>query len=312
MDENKNKLWKQAIKWPLYSVAILPVFITGAYLINQYEKVKIYNLIAFTLAAILILIWENLTNDLFDAETGIDEFKFHSIVNLIKNKKIISFIAYISLVIGLLIISIISVSTSINILILVTACCLLGYLYQGPPFRFGYQGLGEPLCWLAFGPFAYSAALIALNPSKIYLEATPWKESLLLGSGPSLATTLILFCSHFHQIIEDKKHGKNSPLVRLGAKKGSQFVPWIIFTIYIVQLFTIVTGFIPVFCILYLISFPQAIRLINLLKSSYKNPSAIKNCKFKFIFVFVYINKFLKNILVVVQNCNFYHLIKSR
>jgi len=237
-------------------------------------------LIAFTLAAILILLWENLTNDLFDAETGIDEFKFHSIVNLVKNKKIISFIAYTSLVIGLLIISIISVSTSINILILVASCCFLGYLYQGPPFRFGYQGLGEPLCWLAFGPFAYSAVLIALNPSNIYFEDIPWKVSLLLGSGPSLATTLVLFCSHFHQISEDKKHGKNSPLVRLGAKKGSQFVPWIIFTIYIFQLFTIVYGFIPVFCILYLLSFPQAIRLINLLKSSYAKPSAIKNCKF--------------------------------
>jgi len=280
MNENKKRLWKQAIKWPLYSVAILPVFISGAYLLNSEKKVSISNLIAFTFAAILILIWENLTNDLFDAETGIDEFKFHSIVNLIQNKKTISITAYTALVIGLLIISIISISTSINILILVAACCFLGYLYQGPPFRFGYQGLGEPLCWIAFGPFAYSAILIALNPSNIYFEDIPWKVSLLLGSGPSLATTLVLFCSHFHQISEDKKHGKNSPLVRLGAKKGSQFVPWIIFTIYIFQLLTIVTGFIPVFCILYLISFPQAIRLINLLKSSYKKPYAIKNCKF--------------------------------
>ncbi len=280
MEEDKKKLWKQAIKWPLYSVAILPVLITAAYLLNQYGKVKIYNLIAFTLAAILILLWENLTNDLFDAETGIDEFKFHSIVNLVKNKKIISFIAYSSLFVGLLIISIISVSISINILILVAACCFLGYLYQGPPFRFGYQGLGEPLCWLAFGPFAYSAVLIALNPSNIYFEDIPWKVSLLLGSGPSLATTLVLFCSHFHQISEDKKHGKKSPLVRLGAKTGSQFVPWIIFIIYIFQLFTVVTGFIPVFCILYLISFPQAIRLVKLLKSTHKKPYAIKNCKF--------------------------------
>ena len=38
MEENNKKLWKQAIKWPLYSVAILPVFITGAYLINQYKE----------------------------------------------------------------------------------------------------------------------------------------------------------------------------------------------------------------------------------------------------------------------------------
>ena len=100
------------------------------------------------------------TNDLFDSETGIDEFKFHSIVNLVRSKTIVSIIAYASLFIGLLVIAIISISTSINVMLLVGACCLIGYLYQGPPFRLGYQGLGEPLCWIAFGPLAYAAALI--------------------------------------------------------------------------------------------------------------------------------------------------------
>ena len=146
MDEDKKKLWKQAIKWPLYSVAILPVFISGAYTLNTFKEIKILNLIAFTIAAILILIWENLTNDLFDSETGIDEFKFHSIVNLVRSKKIVSITAYASLFSGLLLIAIISISTSINVMLLVGACCFFGYLYQGPPFRLGYQGLGEPLC----------------------------------------------------------------------------------------------------------------------------------------------------------------------
>ena len=280
MDANKKRLWGKAIKWPLYSVAILPVFVSGAYILNTYEKIRISNLIAFTFASILILIWENLTNDLFDADTGIDQFKFHSILNLIQNRKLVSITAYTSLVIGLLIFSIISILTSINILILVVTCCVLGYLYQGPPFRLGYKGLGEPLCWIAFGPLAYSAALIALNPLDNYLIATPWKESLLLGSGPSLATTLVLFCSHFHQIVEDKRHGKNSPLVLLGAKKGAYLVPWIVFAIYIFQFLTVILGFIPVFCLFYFFSFPQALKLINLLKSSYNKPSAIKNCKF--------------------------------
>jgi len=280
MNERNNKLWKQAIKWPLYSVAILPVFISGAYTLNYFKNVKISNLIAFTIAAILILIWENLTNDLFDSETGIDEFKFHSIVNLVRNKKIVSITAYTSLFIGLLLITIISISTSINVILLVGASCFLGYLYQGPPFRLGYQGLGEPLCWLAFGPLAYTAALISLNPSDIYLTSIPWKESLLLGSGSSLATTLVLFCSHFHQIKEDKEHGKNSPLVRLGAKKGAKLIPWIVFIIYFFQLCIIINGFIPIFCGLYLISFPQSLKLINLLRHSYKKPEIIKNCKF--------------------------------
>ena len=280
MNERNKQLWKQAIKWPLYSVAILPVFISGAYILNTFKNVRISNLIAFTFASILILIWENLTNDLFDSETGIDEFKFHSILNLVKSKKIVSIIAYASLLIGLLIITIISISTNLNIILLVGASCLIGYLYQGPPFRLGYKGLGEPLCWIAFGPLAYSAALIALNPSDIYLTYIPWKDSLLLGSASSLATTLVLFCSHFHQIKEDKKNGKNSPLVLLGAKKGGKLIPWIVFIIYLFQLCIIINGFIPWFCLLYLVSFPQSLKLITLLKYSYNKPVLIKNCKF--------------------------------
>ena len=197
-----------------------------------------------------------------------------------RNKTIVSITAYTSLLIGLLVIAIISISTSINVILLVGACCFLGYLYQGPPFRLGYQGLGEPLCWLAFGPLAYAAALIALNPSDIYMISIPWKESLFLGSGSSLATTLVLFCSHFHQIKEDKEHGKNSPLVRLGAKKGAKIIPWTIFIIYVFQLFIIINGFIPILCVLFLISFPISLKLITLLKYSYNKPEVIKNCKF--------------------------------
>lgn len=33
----------------------------------------------------------------------------------------------------------------------------MGYLYQGPPFRLSYKGLGEPLCFVAFGPLATTA-----------------------------------------------------------------------------------------------------------------------------------------------------------
>ena len=72
MNNNKKKLWREAIKWPLYSVAIMPIFISAAYILYQYKKISILYFIGFTIASILILFWENLTNDLFDSETGID------------------------------------------------------------------------------------------------------------------------------------------------------------------------------------------------------------------------------------------------
>ena len=279
MKEERKNLWEQAIKWPLYSVAIIPVVISGSFNLYKFGNLRIVNFISFLLASILILFWENLTNDLFDSETGIDKFKFHSVVNLVKNKKIISTTAYISLFIGLFIIYLISRTTSFNIFMLVCGCCILGYLYQGPPFRLGYLGFGEPLCWIAFGPLAHAAALIALNPINNNLSI-PWEQALLLGSGPSLAITLVLFCSHFHQIKEDKNNGKNSPIVLLGAKRGSELIPWIIFSIYGFEFFTIIIGFIPVPCFCYFISIPYAIKLIKILEKSHSNPPVLKNCKF--------------------------------
>ena len=278
MKEDKKTLWIQAIKWPLYSVAIMPICLSAAFNLYSSGSLRIKNFIAFNFASILILFWENLTNDLFDSSTGIDKFKFHSVVNLIKNKKIIFLIAYLSLIIGLLIIYDISTYTSFNVLFLVCGCCILGYLYQGPPFRLGYLGLGEPLCWIAFGPLAHSAALIALDPFNN--DLLPWKESLILGSGPSLAITLVLFCSHFHQIKEDKKFGKNSPLVFIGAKRGALLIPWIICLIYLIQFISILFRFLPPLCLLYLISLPSALKLVNLLKTSHNKPLAVKNSKF--------------------------------
>ncbi len=279
MKEDRKNLWMQAIKWPLYSVAIIPIIISGAFNLYLYKNISIINFFSFIFASILILFWENLTNDLFDSETGIDKFKFHSVVNLVKNKKFISITAYLSLIFGLFIIYLISRSANSNVFILVVSCCILGYLYQGPPFRLGYYGLGEPLCWIAFGPLAHSAALIALDPNDNYLKI-PWKEALMLGSGPSLAITLVLFCSHFHQIKEDKSCGKNSPLVILGAKRSASLIPWFVVVIYAFQFFTILIGFIPPACLLYFISLPYSIKLIKILNKYHNNPASLKKCKF--------------------------------
>jgi len=280
MQEDKKNLWMQAIKWPLYSVAIIPVIISGAFNLYLHSSLSILNFFSFIVASVCILFWENLTNDLFDSETGIDKFKFHSVVNLVKNKKIIFLTAYLSLIFGLLIVYLISRSTSFNIFFLVLGCCILGYLYQGPPFRLGYFGFGEPLCWIAFGPLAHAAALIALDPNNIYYSQIPWKDALMLGSGPSLAITLVLFCSHFHQIKEDKNNGKNSPLVILGAKRSASLIPWIIVAIYGFQFFTILIGFIPPSCFLYFISLPYSIKLTKILNKCHENPPSLKRCKF--------------------------------
>ena len=275
----RKHLWQAAIKWPLYSVAVMPVILAAGWELGNRGNIRLGQFIGFLIASILILIWENLTNDLFDDETGVDKYKFHSVVALTDNKTTVSGVAYFSLLLGLFIIFILALKSSISVLSLVLICCLLGYLYQGPPFRLGYKGLGEPLCWIAFGPLATAAALLVIAPKSSF-HPIPWITALTIGAGPALATTLVLFCSHFHQINQDAAVGKKSPLVVLGTHRAAKVLPWLIGVIFFLELLPVLNGLWPTTTLLCLISLPSGVELIKLIKRHHNKPILIKNSKF--------------------------------
>jgi len=166
------------------------------------------------------------------------------------------------------------------VLLLVLVSCVLGYLYQGPPFRLGYKGLGEPLCWLAFGPFATGAGLLVLAPKTDFASQIPWITAFKLGAGPALATTLVLFCSHFHQVAEDAEHGKRSPLVLLGTRRSASLIPWFIACIFALELTPVVRGEWPVSALLAFIGLPHGLSLMRLLRNHHNEPNLIRSSKF--------------------------------
>ncbi|WP_320675537.1 2-carboxy-1,4-naphthoquinone phytyltransferase [Prochlorococcus sp. MIT 1300] len=278
---NRRTLWKAAIKWPLYSVAVMPVLLAAGWRLGARQEVRFDQLIGFLLASVLLLLWENLTNDLFDADTGIDQdSKPHSVVALVGSKEPVRFLAYISLTLGLLIILFLALRSNSSVVVLVFISCFLGYLYQGPPFRWGYKGLGEPLCWLAFGPFATAASLLVVAPKLDYGQNIPWGRALTLGTGPALATTLVLFCSHFHQVAEDAAHGKKSPLVRLGTRKAANLVPWLIVLTLLFEFVPVLLGTWPITALLGIVGLPAGLSLIRLLNRYHNQPEKTYISKF--------------------------------
>jgi 1,4-dihydroxy-2-naphthoate octaprenyltransferase len=66
----------------MYSVAIMPIWVGTAVAVFETSTINWSIFTTFITAAILILAWENLLNDVFDSETGIDKNKHHSLVNL--------------------------------------------------------------------------------------------------------------------------------------------------------------------------------------------------------------------------------------
>ena len=276
----RRRLWRAAIKWPMYAVAVMPVLLAAGWRLGQSLPMRSGQLLLFLLAAVLLLAWENLANDVFDADTGVDrDGKPHSLVNLTGRRDRVATLANGALLLGLALMTVVAIRSSPAVLALVLACCGLGYVYQGPPFRLGYRGLGEPLCWLAFGPCATAAALLALAPPASAVTV-PWRQALLLGSGPALATTLVLFCSHFHQVAEDAAHGKRSPVVRLGTARAAALVPWFVAGSLALQWAPVLLGLWPLSALLGAVGLAPARDLIRLLRDHHDDPDRIVGSKF--------------------------------
>ncbi|MBE9223538.1 2-carboxy-1,4-naphthoquinone phytyltransferase [Cyanobacterium stanieri LEGE 03274] len=272
--DTKQKLWLAAIKPPMYTVAVIPISFGTALAYFSTGTVNFSIYITFLLSAIAIIAWLNLTNDVFDADTGIDVNKHHSVVNLTGNKALVFWIANIILILGLGGIFLINWwQQDWTVLWLILVSCFLGYTYQGPPFRLGYQGLGEIICFFTFGPMAIASAYYSQNQSFSF-------NSIIASTIIGISTSIILFCSHFHQVQDDTNAGKKSPIVRLGTKTGANVLIISVFLVYILSTIFVLTGQLPQQCLLVWFSFPVAYQLINHVNKYHAQPEKIKNSKF--------------------------------
>ncbi|KAJ6370277.1 hypothetical protein OIU76_028533 [Salix suchowensis] len=213
-DVPKATLIWRAVKLPIYSVALVPLTVGGAAAYLQTGIFSARRYLLLLVSSILIITWLNLSNDVYDFDTGADKNKKESVVNLVGSRSVAFIAAYSSLLLGFAGLTWTSIGAgNIHAILFLAFAIICGYVYQCPPFRLSYQGLGEPLCFAAFGPFATSAFYLLLGSTSemsiLPLTGTILSASLLVG----FTTTLILFCSHFHQVEEDKAVGKFSPLV---------------------------------------------------------------------------------------------------
>ena len=269
-----KKLWLAAIKPPMYSVAIMPICVGTAVAWRETQTFRWGVFLIFLAAAVLILAWENLSNDVFDSDTGIDVNKHHSLVNLTRNRGLIFALGNLCLALGIGgILAIAWGQQDPTVLILIALCCVLGYLYQGPPFRLGYQGLGEFLCFFAFGPLGVSAAY--------YSQTQTWSMANLAASVIiGVTTTLVLFCSHFHQVEDDLAAGKRSPIVRLGTRRGAQLLPWFCGSVFAVTVAFLAMNRFPIWTLLIFASLPPAVRLCQHVNRFHDVPAKVSDAKF--------------------------------
>ncbi len=273
-NKTNSQLWMAAIKPPMYTVAIIPISVGTAAAFAETGIVNWQVLITFLLSAISIIAWLNSSNDVFDADTGIDINKHHSLVNLTGNKTLIFWLSNLFLLLGLCGIGLITYwQQDWMVIKLIALACFLGYTYQGPPFRLGYQGLGEIICFFTFGPLTVAAAYYAQTQS---FSGANWAVGIIIG----LTTSVILFCSHFHQVTDDLAAGKRSPIVRLGTERGAKWLGFSCAAVYGLSLLFVILGILPWSALAIFLSLPLAIQLCRHVWQYHDQPEKVSNSKF--------------------------------
>ncbi|KAK9802593.1 hypothetical protein WJX73_009446 [Symbiochloris irregularis] len=224
-----------AIKPPMYSVALIPILVAAAAVYADFGHISGKLFGQLIVGAFSIIAWLNTSNDVFDSSMGVDGAKVESLVNITGNRLGCLAVANAFLALGLSLlgraiwhVGEMRAAGALGLAI------ILGYMYQGPPFRLSYKGLGEPITFITFGPlstcaFYFIQAAAAAQGHPVGLTPGILVASMLVG----VTTAAILFCSHFHQIEGDKAAMKMSPLVRLGnTARGLEVLKAIVFSVY--------------------------------------------------------------------------------
>lgn len=300
----------------MYTVAVTPILVGSTAAYADTHSLSLWTLFVFLTAAVAIIAWLNLTNDVFDFDTGIDVHKQESVVNLCgATRSARNFILLISSVFLIAAFGALATLSSTDgafdatILAVISVAVTGGYMYQGPPFRLGYYGLGEPICfvtWAISVAAAYYSQISATTQSQIsimqqyptlsarllYLNDMFWSRQYSLGGAAFLVaapTATILFCSHFHQLEDDEKAGKKSPIVRLGTYNASIVLQLILVLFFALQTIFFVLGMVPLepFA-LTLLSLPQARQLAVFVSKNHTEPEKVRVAKYyavKFHFI---------------------------
>ncbi|KAM3694571.1 hypothetical protein ACJW31_07G068200 [Castanea mollissima] len=281
-DVSKAILVWRAVKLPIYSVALVPLTVGSAAAYFQTGIFSTRRYFVLLASSVLIITWLNLSNDVYDFDTGADKNKRESVVNLTGSRTVTLLAAYSFLALGFMGLTWTSVEAGNMRSIISLACAIIcGYIYQCPPFRLSYQGLGEPLCFAAFGPFA-STAFYLLQGSTSQMNYLPLSGTILSASIlVGFTTSLILFCSHFHQVEEDKAVGKMSPLVRLGTERGSGVVKVAVIALYFLLFAFGLIRALPFTCILLCaLTLPMGKLVVRYVEDNHKDKLKIFMAKY--------------------------------
>ena len=209
-------IWLMAARPRTLPAAAAPVLVGTAYAATL-DTFHPLTFVATLLGALFIQIGTNLSNDYSDARRGADTEDRLGPVRvtaggLVPPKQVLiaTYVAFgLAVLVGVYLI----VIAGWQLLLVGIASILAGVLYTGGPRPYGYEGLGEVFVFLFFGIVAVTGTFFA------QVKELSW-EAFVLAVPVGLLATAILMVNNVRDLETDRRAGKKTLAVRLGATRA--------------------------------------------------------------------------------------------
>ncbi len=279
-------LWMKAMRVPFLQATFIPV-ILGSVIAWQVTHAFRWDLFFLALlGASLIHIATNMFNDYFDFKSGNDLQVQHQnpfagggrilTAGLITPPRHL-LVSTTCLVLGCLIGLYFVLALQLYWLFWLGLIGVVSsYFYVGPPFRLAYQGVGEFIVGVNFGP-VMTLGSYYVQTGSLTQALEPFLASIPIG----LLITAVLWINEFPDMDADRAVGKKTLVLRLGYMRSvSVYLGLVAASYLLIVLYAMLRVFTSLQITSYatliaLVTIPVALKAVKVLKANYKDPHAI-------------------------------------
>jgi len=263
------KKWVAASRALYSSTIVLPCIAGGV--LAWYNGAFNWGAFSMVLVALFFAnIGTNFTNDYYDYKSGVDavdegrKFKQGSEVFLKSGltPKLVLLSAILSLTITIAIGLYLVFAIDWRILMFGIVGVFSAFFYTAPPFKLGYRGFGELVCWIGNG-------LLPVTGTYFVLTGEISSSAIMLSIPIGLLVTAIIYIGNVPDAEADAKVGKKTTSVRLGRKAVRVLAPALYVAIYLSIILSVIFSFLPVWILLSLITIPLVLKLLRLTSKYY-------------------------------------------
>jgi 1,4-dihydroxy-2-naphthoate octaprenyltransferase len=261
--------WLIITRAAVFSMTFMSGLIGGLLAIVQVENPNWLNFGLAVLGLVLAHAANNMTNDYFDLEGGVDTDEYaraiyapHPVLSgLVSKKQLLTAILILNLIdAGIMLTLLLRVGWPV--LIFAGLGLFISVFYVAPPLKLKHHGLGEPGVFLVWGPLmiggTYYVTAGQLPSAGIWLATIPY----------AITVTTVLIGKHIDKYEADKSKGINTLPVILGENASLWLNMTLMIAFYVVIGMLVLSGTLDLWVLLIVFAIPRLIKILKIYRES--------------------------------------------